>query len=288
MRLSENTLARLALMITGDSQESPPRSGPKIVNFFNVLGIECTYERGFPPRAMFTVQKLNDLNGTSKMEEAIIAAFSFWDDWGFDCAQQGALFNNLFARDGYRLSKQTMPGWIEDGRQVAGPPYFVVRPLSSDTLGVTALIDFDQVRLPEHIKKCRDKIAAGDFSGAITNAYTLMEALLKDLLRKTETPYKPDEGDIRQLYNLLKEPLNLDPKGESLEGYLKTILDGFQKIVSGLYFVSNKGSDRHDRRHDPAPHHAKLVVNSAFALGEFLCDTFEYQRERRAGEKLDV
>ena len=66
--------------------------------------------------------------------------------------------------------------------------------------------------------------------------------------------------------------------------HLKTVLDGFQKLVSGLYAAANKASDRHDRRYHPAPHHAKLVVSAAFVLGDFLYETWEYQRARRAVE----
>ena len=98
--------------------------------------------------------------------------------------------------------------------------------------------------------------------------------------------FKLDEGDIRALYNGLKAPLHLDPKEESLELHLKTVLDGFQKLIGGLYTIANKASDRHDRRYHPAPHHAKLVVNAAFALGDFLYGTYEYQRARRAVEAV--
>jgi hypothetical protein len=74
--------------------------------------------------------------------------------------------------------------------------------------------------------------------------------------------------------------LHLDPKGESLENYLKAILEGLQRQIGGLFQVANKASDRHARRYNPAPHHARLAVNAAFTLCEFLLESFEYQQKK--------
>ena len=57
-------------------------------------------------------------------------------------------------------------------------------------------------------------------------------------------------------------------------------LHPFQKLVSGIYEVSNKASDRHARRYNPAAHHAKLAVNAAFVLCEFLVESRDYQVRR--------
>jgi hypothetical protein len=78
------------------------------------------------------------------------------------------------------------------------------------------------------------------------------------------------------------EPLNLNPKGENLESYLKTNLQGLRNQISGFFELANKASDRHARRYNPARHHAKLAVNAAFTLCEFLLDSFEYQQKRNS------
>jgi hypothetical protein len=133
----------------------------------------------------------------------------------------------------------------------------------------------------EHIEKARAKIAAGDQAGAIASSYTLLEEFLKELLRRTQTPFNEDEGDVRELYKIAADVLNLNPKGEALESYLKTILQGLRSQVSGFFELANKASDRHARRYRPAAHHAKLVVNATFTLCEFMLDSFEYQKEKK-------
>lgn len=168
-------------------------------------------------------------------------------------------------RDGFRY---------ENGR-------FVSDSLASALANATSLVRLTDDSIQEHIRKASIKIANGDSAGAITNAYTLVEEFLKQVLRRTRTPFKETDGDIRSLYKVVSGPLNLDPGGESLEGYLRAILGGLQSQVGGLYELANKTSDRHARRYNPAPHHARLAVNAAFTLCEFLLESLEYQNRKK-------
>lgn len=156
--------------------------------------------------------------------------------------------------------------------------HFVSDLLDAAIVHTPTLVQLTEESIHEHVEKARHKISNGDAAGAIGNAYTLVEEFLKQLLRKTGTAFNESEGDIRALYRLLAEPLNLAPKNESLESYLKTILEGIQRQIAGLFEVANKASDRHARRYNPAPHHAKLAVNASFTLCEFLLDSYEYQQ----------
>lgn len=155
----------------------------------------------------------------------------------------------------------------------------------SDALNVIvahapSLVLLTEASIQEHLEKARQKIANGDPAGAIANAYTLVEEFLKQLLRKTGTAFNENEGDIRALYKLLAEPLHLAPKNDSLESYLKAVLEGLQRQIGGLFELANKASDRHARKYNPAPHHARLAVNVAFTLCEFLLESHEYQQKR--------
>jgi len=156
---------------------------------------------------------------------------------------------------------------------------------ASDALNVVtaeapSLVQLTEASIQEHLEKARQKIGNADPAGAIANAYTLVEEFLKQLLRKTGTTFNENERDIRALYKLLAEPLHLAPKGDSLEGYLKAILEGLQRQIGGLFELANKASDRHARKYNPAPHHARLAVNVAFTLCEFLLESYEYQQKR--------
>lgn len=167
-------------------------------------------------------------------------------------------------RDGFRY---------ESGR-------FVSDALNVVIVHAPSLVRLSEASIQEHLEKARHKITNGDPAGAIANAYTLVEEFLKQLLRKSGTAFNKNEGDIRALYKLLAEPLHLAPKSESLESYLKAILEGLQRQISGLFELANKASDRHARKYNPASHHARLAVNVAFTLCEFLLESYEYQQKR--------
>jgi len=149
-------------------------------------------------------------------------------------------------------------------------------------LNTPSIVALTEESIAEHVQKARHKIATNDFAGAITNSYTLVEEFLKGILRKTYTPFKENEGDIKTLYGAVADVLNLNPKGENFEGHLKTILQGLRSQIAGLYEVANKASDRHARTYSPARHHAKLAVNSAFTLCEFILDSYEYQQQMKS------
>lgn len=158
--------------------------------------------------------------------------------------------------------------------------HFVSDALNIVVVHAPSLVQLTEASIQEHLEKARQKIANGDPAGAIASAYTLVEEFLKQLLRKTGTSFNENEGDIRALYKLLAEPLHLAPKSESLESYLKAILEGLQRQIGGLFELANKASDRHARKYNPAPHHARLAVNVAFTLCEFLLESYEYQQKR--------
>ena len=155
---------------------------------------------------------------------------------------------------------------------------FVSDRITTQILHTPSIVSLTSSSIEEHIEKARSKITQKDFAGAITNAYTLVEDFLKAILKQVNAPFKEGEGDIRSLYASVSDTLNLNPKGENLESHLRTILQGLKSIIAGLYEVANKASDRHARRYNPAEHHAKLAVNSALAVCEFVLDSYEHQQ----------
>lgn len=278
MRLTAKSLEHLTGIITGDSQKSPYRSGPQLVGFFNDFGEGDLYGQGFPSRAQFARSKLDKFNGTDTMKGIVSAAFDFIGEDGFNAEDAAYQFNRILSRDGFRLVMKDHYGWMEGDREVRVNPRFEVSPLGQNVLAPTSLIGISHEAITEQVGKANQKIESGDYSGAITNAYTLVEHLLKLLLTETATAFKETEGDIRALYKTLQSSLNLDPA--KLEEPLKPIVGGFQSLIGGLYEMANKGSDRHARRFNPARHHAKLAVNATFALCEFLVESHEYQKAR--------
>ena len=280
MRINAKTIERLVDIITGNTEKSPYRSGPQLIEFFRDFGERDLYGQGFPSRAHYVQEKLRKFNGTQTLEQIVSAAFDFFHEDDLNPEEQAEAFNRLLARDGYRLVIEYRSSWMRGDEYVQVDPYFEVQPLVPAAIVPEGLVAISHNAVNEQISKANRRIAAGDFAGAIASSYTLTEHLLKLILREAGVALNENEGDIRALYRLVREPLNLNPGGEGIALPLKPILDGFQKLIAGLYEISNKASDRHARRYNPAAHHAKLAVNAAFALCEFLVESRDYQRTR--------
>lgn len=157
---------------------------------------------------------------------------------------------------------------------------FISKKPTQGIVSAKTLLNLSKDSITEHIECANKRIDDGEYASAITCCYTLIEELLKELLRMTGKSFKESKGDIRSLYTLVKEQLNLNPNCESLEIHLKAILEGLIQQIGGLYTLANKASNRHARVHTPSRHHAKLAMNVTFTLCEFLLDSYEYQKKR--------
>ena len=73
MKLQQKTIEQLVILINERTQY---RTGKNLVNFFNNLGFQDTYGRGFPSRGDYTESMLNHINGTEKIEKCIKQLFA--------------------------------------------------------------------------------------------------------------------------------------------------------------------------------------------------------------------
>ena len=263
----------------------------EVLTCFVLREIDMIFESaGIAPQTTFTPQ----VSGARRaLVEQYYASLDFCRP--FDALKLVAAFEELMLQLNSPPSRWSSQKWLQettdklvarmerDGFRYEGGR-FLSDSLRANSLETPSLVALTEKSIAEHIEKARAKIQAGDSAGAITNAYTLVEEFLKEILRQTGTDFKQAEGDIKSLYNSAAEPLNLNPKGEHLESHLRTILQGLKSLVVGLYEVANKASDRHARKYNPAAHHAKLAVNTALTLCEFLLDSFAYQQRRTARE----
>ena len=67
--------------------------------------------------------------------------------------------------------------------------------------------DVNQVFIEEQIKKCDRKLSENDFDGAITNARSLLEAVLCDVEQEISADNPPPyAGDLVKLYKRVQKP----------------------------------------------------------------------------------
>jgi hypothetical protein len=180
MKISERTIKRLGEILTGDKGLSPYRSGPKLVGFFNDFGTNHTYGQGFPARWSFAEDCIRQFNDTPTLKAIILGAVDPRDFMGTTTynkvsqqskpanLQEALIYLNEFlAYDGYEIVPH-------------GKTYDVVDKNRGEIIVDVKLEPghLSHAFIMEQIDKCRTKMSQGDYDGAITNARSLVEAVL--------------------------------------------------------------------------------------------------------------
>lgn len=141
-------------------------------------------------------------------------------------------------------------------------------------------VDWQSVR--EAWQKALERVS-GDPEGAITAARTTLESVCKHILDRSGIQDQ-SRGDLVRLYRATAQELQLSPNGYS-EDVFKQILGGCAGIAAGLSGLRNAFGDSHGkgRRYiKPQPRHARLAINAAMTLAEFLIETYEARRQQDA------
>ncbi len=146
--------------------------------------------------------------------------------------------------------------------------------ISVDVLQTTIEEKLSVEFIQQQIEKCRAKMNAGDYDGAITNARTLIEEVLLQIEAKQTGQRQKYDGNLASLYKRVAKQMNMYPDDGATGNSFHEILRGFTSIVNGFSSISNGIADRHATAKHPSKHHAKMAVNSAMIVAEFLIESF--------------
>lgn len=127
----------------------------------------------------------------------------------------------------------------------------------------------------EYIKSISERalkdIQEGNFDSAITKSRTILEETFCYVIeKKNEEP--SDSGDMGKLYKQVKDLYNMHTDG-NMDKRINRLLSGLENIVQGIAEMRNNGSDSHglgNKRISISTYHARLVVNSATIMSEFI------------------
>jgi hypothetical protein len=273
MTLSEYTISVLAKAIAGDSQLLPYLSGPQIVHFFNKFGDNDVYGGTFPTRWVYVQEKLRALNGTDKLrlviEEAVDPRRYIESSKNVDEAVK--YVNEALLFDGYELKKTGKFYKVCDGQGM------LVQPVTVTTIGHDFIMD--------QVAKCRAKIESEDYTGAITNARTLIEAIFLEIISRSEGNQPKNDGNIDDLWRRVKKAMKLNLDRETLPEFIMQIIGGLESSLKGLAALSNNAADRHAHRFNTRKHHAKLAVNVALTLADFLLDSWDFINQKASSNE---
>lgn len=267
MKISERTVTALGSVVTGDGKKSPYNSGPKLVRFFNELGSNDVYAPGFPSRWEYAEKRIRSLNNSPKLVEVLTRILDprRFIDSEYDVREAVEYLNQYLRFDGYEL---VAVGDSYKVKEMAGNLIEIDIPFKDFQKDSHLFID-------EQIKKCDKKIVEGDFGGAITNARSLLEAVLIEIERKLDPDAKAYDGDLPKLFRRVRAELLKEETDENVSGMLKQVLGGLSSIVHGLASMRNVMSDAHAAGYKPEKRHAKLAVNASKTVSDFIVELYQ-------------
>lgn len=271
IKVDQPTIVALEKLITGDKVNehalAPYRKGFDLVSFFNRFS--CQDEYGISSSRWFYAQKkLSELNKTPVFAKLIESVIDPRDYFGTEFSVDEAVdyLNQFLEFDGYKLIKQGQRYRLSLGKDIVSFEHAILDNNAPNT-------GF----MREQRDKCESKISSGDYDGAITNARSLLEAVLFEIECKLTESQQKYNGELKKLYKRVSKQLNMEPSRKDISDSLKQILTGIINIVEGIAPLRNKMSDSHARTYKPAEHHAKLAVNSVHTICMFLLESFDYQ-----------
>lgn len=138
-------------------------------------------------------------------------------------------------------------------------------------IATPAIKNVDYTYIKEMSERANQDVEKGTFDSALTKARTLLEEVFcKVIEKKGETPI--DSGEIRGLYNQVKTLYKMHQNSE-YDKRINGLLSGLEKILTAVAEMRNGASDSHgvgQRRLQIEKHHARLMVNSAQTMAEFI------------------
>lgn len=154
--------------------------------------------------------------------------------------------------------------------QVAGQ--FIIKPIGTTiTVKVPKIKVIDRNYIRDLSDRALKDVDDKNYDSAITKARTLLEEVFCYVIeKKNEIPV--ESGDIGKLYNQVKQLYNMHQNKE-LDKRINGLLSGLEKILTAISEMRNKDSDAHGvgaKRINISEHHARLFVNSAMTMADFI------------------
>lgn len=202
MKICSKTLEKLKDIINGDNTAGY-RKGSQLVDFFNELGFKDVYGQGFPSRCVYTIDRLQRINGTPALDKCICNAFAVINYIG-RISELDALiadFNQYFAFDKWSVVRENDCITFVKHEKVKIPKNENENKTlkEEDFLKETFDIDIDLLGLntevTDIIKQRLDEIDICIKNGASLSAVILIGSILEGVLLGTASTYP-------QLFNM--------------------------------------------------------------------------------------
>lgn len=262
--------------VDSDIQISMPYlSGPTLCDISNKFGLPVTY--GWNGGAQSRWSYLDDLlaHCIKNNRESDLLAFLFSKNQFVDKlrGQTPEVIEYAYAEIVKSVIGQINGALYFGGNELLQiGKVFIIRKIGT-TVSVAApsVKTIDRTYITDLSDRAMKDVLDGNYDSAITKSRTLLEEVFCYVIeKKGEEP--SESGDIGKLYNQVKQLYNMH-QSKDMDKRINGLLSGLEKILSAIAEMRNKGSDSHGvgaKRINIADHHARLFVNSAMTMADFV------------------
>ena len=157
-----------------------------------------------------------------------------------------------------------------------GEQFRIVKKEETVSVAAPSVKTIDRAYIISLSERAMKDVIEENFDSAITKSRTLLEEVsCYTIEKKNEIP--SESGDIGKLYSQVKTLYNMH-QNKDLDKRINGLLSGLEKILSAIAEMRNKGSDSHGvgtKRINISEHHARLFVNSAMTMADFVLSVSE-------------
>lgn len=159
--------------------------------------------------------------------------------------------------------------------------YYIRRIGEDITVAIPSVKRIDRTYIKDLSDRAMKDVEESNYDSAITKCRTLLEEVFCFVIeQKGESP--TDSGDINKLYSQVKSLYHMH-QDSALDKRIYGLLSGLEKILTAISDMRNKSSDSHGvgaMRIAISDHHARLFVNSALTVADFILAVGEKQQDQ--------
>lgn len=209
---------------------------------------------------------LKNINFTHRLYQVVDGYFSQLSNYTSSTAEVMEYINAEFSKDNYEIVQLEETG------------EFKIYSLDDSMINYDCIFKEKElgnyILINQQCEKCIKKIENGDYMGAITNASSLLEQLLQEIIdhngfhrnisyNSKLKIFMDSVLDALQLTNGLTRPKS---------NVYKKLKEGFSFLTDGLYIMRNTMSDAHRvvKGFEPTQKDALLAVNTAKTIANFI------------------
>jgi len=260
----------------------PYLTGSDICGISQMFGLNAYYIRGGgnQSRWCYMLDLLSYCISTDKIEKLFLYLFSkkqfFYDNSKFS-KNEFDEYHSKVVSSSIEIINQFL---VFSGKKLVSiDGHFKIMDVCENVSIVSNIvknIDRDYISKLSH--RAMNDVENGQYDSAITKARTLVEEVFCYVIEKKEvTPI--DNGNIEKLYTQVKNLYRMHQSNE-VDTRINHLLKGLQNILVSIAQMRNQAGDAHGvggKRINILEHHARLYVNSAMTMADFILSVYLQQ-----------